>query len=190
MSDLWNSLSNWWSGTPNYTISNYDKTGNSIDLSQFFTNGVYDSSLAGGLDLEGLVSSQLMAQGYQPGTTAWDNAMSQLTSADSTFGQNTGGITGLVDSFGGWGNVLQGVGQLGNLYMGISQLGLMQDSLDLANSQYNTSKALAQANLNNSVQAYNTSMSDRMRARAKAETGDSSSYNDQIEERKLSSVTL
>ena len=190
MTSIFDSLSNLWSGTPNYTISGFDPSNKnfSIDLSQYFNNGLFDTNLSGGLSLQDTVANELFNAGYGIGGTEYQNALSQLNS--DSFGANTGGITGLVDSLGGWGNVLSGVGQLGNLFMGISQLGLMQDSLDLANSQYNTSKALAQANLNNSVQAYNTSMADRMRARAKAETGDSTSYNDQIEERKLSSVSL
>lgn len=100
------------------------------------------------------------------------------------------GASSFADYFGGWGNVFQGISALGNLYTGIQQIGIAKDALSLAKNQYNTSKALMQANLDNSVQSYNTSLADRYRARAYAETGDNSAYDDLVSERSLKSTSL
>lgn len=100
------------------------------------------------------------------------------------------GSGSFADYFGGWGNVIKGITALGNLYTGIQNIGIAKDYLDLAQNQYNTNKALMQANLDNSVQTYNNSLTDRLTSRAYAETGDSSAYNDTINERKLSSANL
>lgn len=100
------------------------------------------------------------------------------------------GLSSFGNVFGGWGNIFNGIGTLGNLYTGIQSIGIAKDYLDLAQNQYNTNKALMQANLDNSVQTYNNSLTDRLTARAYAETGDSSAYNDTINERKLSSASL
>ena len=110
----------------------------------------------------------------------------ELNSMLSSGGQQSG-LTGWVnDNLGGWGGVLQGIGQLGNIYTGIMGIGLQKDALDLARDSYNFNTSLARNNLQNSVKAYNNSLSDRYRSRAFAETGNANAYNDELESRKLS----
>lgn len=178
LSSIGNTISNAWNGTPNTAID----FGNGItrDYASWNTEDilpdVYTTLDELGIDQNSLQGQQILSQVDSLGT-----------------GGNVGGITGqsgLVDTLGGWGNIMQGIGSLGNLYMGLQNIGLQKDALSLAKDSYNTSKALSQANLNNSVDAYNTSLADRYRARAYAETGDASAYDNQIEERKLNSVSL
>lgn len=109
-------------------------------------------------------------------------------------GSTGGGVgvqpTSLIGSLGGFGNIMQGLGALGGLYTSIRGLGLQEDALDLAEDQYNMNRNLNQANLNNSIDAYNASLQDRLTTRAKANTGNRDAYNDLIEERTLDKVTL
>lgn len=56
------------------------------------------------------------------------------------------------------GTIAQGLGALGGLYMGNRQLGLAREQLGLQREAFN-------ANLNNSIQSYNTRLEDRIRGR-------------------------
>lgn len=59
---------------------------------------------------------------------------------------------------------LQGLMGLGNLYFGSKALGMAKD-------QFNFSKQMAQTNLRNQVNSYNTSLEDRLRTREQFNTG-------------------
>lgn len=190
LSNSWSNFTNWLgntiNGTPNYQINLGNTTG-TIDLSDLYANGVTPTAA----DLSSALTERLGALGITENNPLYQKAFDTVNS--NTWGQNVGGLTGnngLVQSLGGWGNVLGGIGQLGSIYNGLQQIGIAKDYLSLAKQSYNTNKALMQTNLDNSVSAYNTSLADRYRARAYAETGDNTSYDDQIEERKLKSTSL
>lgn len=59
---------------------------------------------------------------------------------------------------------LQGLAAIGNLYLGSQAMGL-------AKNQFDFSKQMAQTNLKNQVNAYNTSLEDRLRTREQFNTG-------------------
>ena len=59
---------------------------------------------------------------------------------------------------------LQGLAAIGNLYLGSKALGMSKD-------QFNFSKQMAQTNLKNQVNAYNTGLEDRLRTREQFNTG-------------------
>lgn len=59
---------------------------------------------------------------------------------------------------------LQGLSAIGNLYLGSQALGVAKD-------QFNFSKQMAQTNLKNQVNAYNTGLEDRLRTREQFNTG-------------------
>lgn len=94
-----------------------------------------------------------------------------------------------MDWFGG-AEGLKGISQLGGLALaGINSLYSIYSgnkALNLANKQFKFQSQIANANLNNSIKSYNNSLKDRLQARAQYATGDSSAYDDEIEERSLS----
>lgn len=59
---------------------------------------------------------------------------------------------------------LQGLAAIGNLYLGSKAMGL-------AKNQFDFSKQMAQTNLKNQVNAYNTGLEDRLRTREQFNTG-------------------
>lgn len=125
-------------------------------------------------------AARLMGKG-----SAADLSGAELAMANKYVDQNTG-LTGFVnDKFGGWGNVMAGAQALFNAWGGMQQLGMAKDQLNLARDSFNFNKALTSKNLANQIKSYNTSLTDRYRARAFAETGNADAYNKQIEERKL-----
>lgn len=74
---------------------------------------------------------------------------------------------------------LGGIQTLAGLYTGLQSLGLAKD-------QFNFQKGLAQTNLNNSVQSYNTSLTDRANARAVVEGQSNADRDAYINANKLS----
>jgi hypothetical protein len=74
---------------------------------------------------------------------------------------------------------LQGLSSIANLYTGLKALGLAQD-------QFSFQKQLSQTNLNNSVQSYNTALSDRANARGVAEGQTPGQVQSYINSNKLS----
>ena len=109
----------------------------------------------------------------------------QAMQAQQMLEANTGITSFVNNNFGGWGNVMNGIGQLGNLFMNWRSLGLAEDQLALQQDAFNFNKALTTKNLANQVKSYNTSLEDKMQARAHTETGNKNAYDKQIEERKL-----
>lgn len=91
----------------------------------------------------------------------------------SSFGWNPGTI----------GLALEGLNALGSLYTGFKGLSLAKD-------QFGFQKNLANVNLANSVQAYNTALADRAKARAVMETGNASNADEYIKLNSLSNVRL
>ncbi len=72
---------------------------------------------------------------------------------------------GWASSLGNWmsngqnlGTVMNGIGTLAQAYLGFKQLGMAKDQLRFSKEAFN-------ANLNNSIASYNTSLEDRIRGR-------------------------
>ena len=59
---------------------------------------------------------------------------------------------------------LRGLASMGNLYLGSKAMGMAKD-------KFNFSKQMAQTNLKNQVNAYNTGLEDRLRTREQFNTG-------------------
>ena len=72
-----------------------------------------------------------------------------------------------------------GVGTLGNLWSAWQANNLGKEQLSLATNAYNT-------NLNNSISQYNTSLEDRIRARASVTGMSDQAVNDYIDKNRLS----
>lgn len=187
---LFDSLNSGWTNFKNWLGADVYQAGQKVDLG----NGTYTYANSDGLVPLSQWDPTTGSTITMYATPSYYASQSATTPVEGTVltgsGTTSTGLSGVVDSLGGWGNIMQGIGSLGNLYMGLQNIGLQKDALSLAKDSYNTNKALSQANLNNSIDAYNTSLADRYRARAYAETGDASAYDNQIEERKLNSVSL
>lgn len=127
-----------------------------------------------------------LAQGYMNQNNAYNltPATMPATGSPGIFSQATDWVN---QNLGGWGNAAKLAGSAFNIYGGMQQMGLAKDQLALAKDTFNFNKGLALTNLDNSIKNYNTSLEDRMRARAHMETGNQNAYNQQIEERKLKS---
>lgn len=141
-------------------------------------------------------------RGFQPtaGTVALDTPVTQgplalqANGENSIFGQIGDWLNGVTDIFkngdGTWnlqgmGNFLGGAGQLGSAVLN----GIMgMKAYNLAKDQYGFQKALAQRNLANSVEAYNTRLGDMYRARGITESGDEHKFDKQFEDNKLSAT--
>ena len=109
------------------------------------------------------------------------NGGNAFTSSIGANGSNSGlfGIQGLGANLPSLQLGMQGIGQLASLYTGLKALGLAQD-------QYNTQKQFAQKNLANSVQSYNTALTDKATARGVAEGQSNDQVQSYINANKLS----
>lgn len=98
---------------------------------------------------------------------------------DNFFGTNASGQSiGLGFNAPTLGLGIGALSALGNLWGGYQ-------ASRLANKQYNLAKEAYRTNLANSIQSYNTALTDRIRARAAMETGDKYAYDDYLNENKL-----
>ncbi len=93
---------------------------------------------------------------------------SQVNPSGSGFGFNLG--TGQL--------ALQGLGALGNFMNA-------REAQKMARDQFDFAKSITNTNLNNSIQSYNTALSDRLRARGITEGTSESDVAAQIERNKL-----
>jgi hypothetical protein len=104
----------------------------------------------------GQVFGPSASQGY--GTmSAWGQQPTAPTPKDSFWGE--GGF-----NIGSMGQIVQGIGALGSAYLGIKNYGLAKDQLKFSKEAFN-------ANLNNSIRAYNNSLEDRIRGRSSDHAG-------------------
>lgn len=103
----------------------------------------------------------------------------------NNYGQ--GGLSGLLGSFGGNGSTgLLGLGQLGlGAFGAFNGMVGANRAYGMAKDQFNFTKNLANTNLTNQIQSYNTALADRARARAAMEGRDQASADRYIEENKL-----
>lgn len=67
-------------------------------------------------------------------------------------------------NIGSVGTIAQGIGALGSAYLGFKNYGLAKDQLNFSKTAFN-------ANLNNSIRAYNNSLEDRIRGRSSDHAG-------------------
>jgi hypothetical protein len=142
--------------TPNLNFGNYLEGGTQG------AGGGYMSTALGGLP----GNQQVGMPGGLSASMDWMKANQQ---PDVMNGASPLGFGMNMDTFKLGANMLQtGAG----LYTGLQALGL-------ANKQYKLSREMANANLNNSIQSYNTSLEDRVRARHGVEgksQGETESY--------------
>lgn len=123
------------------------------------------------------LSNQYRSNGidYMGNRSSGNMPSNRITLADGTiFGNNPtkSGLSGLFGDGDGFlgsdvatkdlGLALGGLQTLGNLWGGYK-------SLNLANKQFDFSKMIAERNLANSTQSYNTALSDKINSRAESE---------------------
>lgn len=73
---------------------------------------------------------------------------------------------------------LQGLGALGNFWNA-------REARNMARDQFDFAKGIANTNINNSIQSYNTALEDRLRARGATEGSSDSAVADQIARNRL-----
>lgn len=159
-------------------------------MSDYLSNGFYNTSLPSWAFNPNAQNSIMTNQLGTTQSDAWFpvDLSSSSSGSDWTWGTGTGIGTGTgTDSSSGiqlgWntqtlGTAIQGLSALGNLWNA-------WQSNSLAKKQYNLAKEAYETNMSNSIKSYNTALTDRIRARAAMETGDSSAYDDYLEENKL-----
>ena len=76
----------------------------------------------------------------------------------------SGGLLGWLGNYQNLGTAVQGLGTLAQAYLGYQGLKQAKEALGLQKEAFN-------ANLNNSIQTYNTSLEDRIRGRTSDYTG-------------------
>lgn len=192
---LFDSLSNSWNNIWNYNgiptsynglMNQYNNLGNQLVDAQA-ANQSTDAIMANMDNISNQLTNVENAARYFNVQDPSQLSPAQIAQYNQLVGQNTG-LTGWVNNnLGGWGNVFSGLQAGFNLYSGLQQLGIMKDQLGLQQDAFNFNKAVTSRNLANQVEAYNTSLADRYRARAYTETGNANAYNDQIKQRSLSS---
>lgn len=131
------------------------------------------------------ITSFGMPSMYNPNSATNPNGMGiglapVNTSVISGFGQGAqggGGLFGGMTGAQGIGLGLQGLQTIGGLIGSFGQLGL-------AKKQFKLQKDVLNTNLTNQIQAYNTSLDDKARSRAKAEGQSDSERDAYIEENK------
>ena len=128
---------------------------------QFFT-GLSDQYLSGGIDYMGNRSSSNMPS-------------DRITLTDGTIFSNNPTKSGLSGLFGDGDGFLGSdvaTKDLGLAFGGLQTLGNLwggYKSLNLANKQFDFSKMIAERNLANSTQSYNTALADKINSRAESE---------------------
>ena len=164
--------------------------GNAINLSSpTLTNSLSlpTSGLANTLNNYGAAKSAFLAN-----NSAGSGSVAQwMKNMASKYGANgmTGSTNPYNDGFLGsnaMGNVLGAVGLglgalsgIGSYLNGKKYMSMLKDQMAQQNAQFNET-------YNNKLKEYNTSLADRLRARAAFETGNSSAYNDEITNNSLS----
>lgn len=86
-------------------------------------------------------------------------SVQDLGAASPSIWDRFSALIGDRDKMEGMGSLMGGLGALGGMYLGGRQLGLARDQLGLQREAFN-------ANLNNSIQSYNTRLEDRIRGRS------------------------
>lgn len=119
-------------------------------------------------------------------SSQFDDALAAMAQREEAAAGGGGGLAGILGSFGNGSTGLLGLGKLG--LSGIGAFGgLMQSRkmLDLAQDQFKHTRDVANTNLTNQIQSYNTALTDRARTRAVMEGRDQASADKYIEENKL-----
>lgn len=156
------------------------------DPTSWFNNSD-NASNAGTAGVSGM-NSDLSAALSKLSATDQATLASKLNSGTGLSGIGGGKATNGLDTGFGW-NI--GTGQLA--ISGLSTLGQLWtawNAVDLANKNYNLTKATSQANLNNQVTTYNNNLEDRISSRYAAENKTSADASAYIDSHKLSKVNL
>lgn len=164
--------------------------GNTVNLSSpTLTNSLSlpASGLANTFNNYGTAKSAFLAS-----NSAGSGSVAQwMKNMASKYGANgmTGSTNPYNDGFFGsnaMGNVLGAIGLglgalsgIGSYLNGKKYMSMLKDQMAQQNAQFNET-------YNNKLKEYNTSLADRLRARAAFETGNSSAYNDEITNNSLS----
>lgn len=128
-------------------------------------------------------SSQIAAGHVMPQPSVGANQIEAFTRASQGQQNPMGGIAGNNNSGFGWNMdtarlALGGLQTLGNIWAARKAYGLQRDI-------FNHQRDLSETNLMNSIQSYNTALSDRSNTRAHMEGRDQASADEYVEENRM-----
>lgn len=155
--------------------------GNAINLS----NPTMVNALS--IPTNGIAKSAFMSANPATGTNSFASWMQSSQSkpdsennvASNVYDQGFLGSNAMKNVLGAVGLGLGALSGIGSYLNGKKYMSMLKDQMAQQNAQFNET-------YNNKLKEYNTSLADRLRARAAFETGNSSAYNDEITNNSLS----
>lgn len=155
--------------------------GNAINLS----NPTMVNALS--IPTNGIAKSAFMSSNPATGTNSFaswmqssqSNPDSENNVASNVYDQGFLGSNAMKNVLGAVGLGLGALSGIGSYLNGKKYMSMLKDQMAQQNAQFNET-------YNNKLKEYNTSLADRLRARAAFETGNSSAYNDEITNNSLS----
>lgn len=180
--------SNGITGSTGYGIGNAVSLSNPtmVNALSIPTNGIANTA-SNALNKLGAAKSAFMSANPATGTSSFASWMRSLQSklgsgnnvASNAYDQGFLGSNAMGNILGAVGLGLGALSGIGSYLNGKKYMSMLKDQMAKQNAQFNET-------YNNKLKEYNTSLADRLRARAAFETGNSSAYNDEITNNSLS----
>lgn len=180
--------SNGITGSTGYGIGNAVNLSNPtmVNALSMPTNGIANTT-SNALNKLGAAKSAFMSANPATGTSSFASWMRSLQSklgsgnnvANNAYDQGFLGSNAMGNVLGAVGLGLGALSGIGSYLNGKKYMSMLKDQMAQQNAQFNET-------YNNKLKEYNTSLADRLRARAAFETGNSSAYNDEITNNSLS----
>ena len=175
-------------GSTGYGIGNAVNLSNPtmVNALSMSTNGIANTA-PNALNKLGAAKSAFMSANPATGTSSFASWMRSLQSklgsgnnvASNAYDQGFLGSNAMGNVLGAVGLGLGALSGIGSYLNGKKYMSMLKDQMAQQNAQFNET-------YNNKLKEYNTSLADRLRARAAFETGNSSAYNDEITNNSLS----
>lgn len=160
---------NWWMSTPNmnsWGTPNLGVTNNNWTNLGYQSGGLESNPGLSGMAGNGsyTMNNSVPYADFASKVNSWTDANSQIRGQDVGTQQPVAGVGQELPwykNFSNWGTIAQGIGALSSAYLGMKNYKLAKEQLGLSKEAFN-------ANLNNSIKTYNTSLEDRIRGRTAA----------------------
>lgn len=175
-------------GSTGYGIGNAVNLSNPtmVNALSMPTSGIANTA-SNALNKLGAAKSAFMSANPTTGTSSFASWMRSLQSklgsgnnvASNAYDQGFLGSNAMGNVLGAVGLGLGALSGIGSYLNGKKYMSMLKDQMAQQNAQFNET-------YNNKLKEYNTSLADRLRARAAFETGNSSAYNDEITNNSLS----
>lgn len=175
-------------GSTGYGISNAVNLSNPtmVNALSMPTSGIANTA-SNALNKLGAAKSAFMSANPATGASSFASWMRNLQSklgsgnnvASNAYDQGFLGSNAMGNVLGAVGLGLGALSGIGSYLNGKKYMSMLKDQMAQQNAQFNET-------YNNKLKEYNTSLADRLRARAAFETGSSSAYNDEITNNSLS----